>query len=141
LVNVSILSLASPVRERSGGAPLVYAGDACVRAAHDALAIGCRHIDTAQIYGNETEVGRGLSEWGSRARTRVRDDEPLAELTRKAVPTTFEKSLQRLATDYVDLLLIHWPNPDARISKRTSAFLISICATTSSSESRRSLVS
>jgi len=72
-----------------------------------ALELGYRHIDTAQVYGNEESVGRALRE-SAIPRDQVfittkfnpsRRD-PLAEL---------ERSLQRLALEYVDLYLVHWP--------------------------------
>lgn len=79
----------------------------CVEAVRWALELGYRHIDTAQVYGNEESVGRGLREAGL-AREDVfvttkfypsRDD-PVAEL---------EASLGRLGLESVDLYLVHWP--------------------------------
>lgn len=75
-----------------------------------ALEVGYRHIDTAQIYGNEAEVGAAIAESGL----------PREEvfLTTKVWPDNFGPgelrpsvvaSLDRLQTDYVDLLLLHWP--------------------------------
>ncbi len=86
-------------------------GDLCVEAIKDALDIGYRHIDTAQFYGNEEEVGTGIKKstvsrndiWLT---TKVwHDSLSAADLTK-----TFEDSLKKLKTDYVDLLLIHWPS-------------------------------
>ena len=86
-------------------------GPQCVKAVQMALEIGYRHIDTAQIYGNESEVGEALKQ--SRiAREQIflvtkvwRDS-----LSSKEVMSSTEESLKKLKTDYVDLLLIHWPN-------------------------------
>lgn len=75
-----------------------------------ALQVGYRHIDTAQIYGNEAEVGAAIAESGL----------PREEvfLTTKVWPDNFGPgelrpsvvaSLERLQTDYIDLLLLHWP--------------------------------
>ena len=81
-------------------------GPECVNAVRWALELGYRHIDTAQLYGNEESVGQGLRESGT-AREEVfvttkfypaRRD-PVAEL---------ERSLERLGLDYVDLYIIHW---------------------------------
>ena len=87
-------------------------GDACEAAVERALGMGYRHVDTAQMYGNEAEVGRGLDDSG------VERGEVF--LTTKVWPSDFVhdrvisktlESLRRLRTDYVDLLLMHWP-PD-----------------------------
>jgi diketogulonate reductase-like aldo/keto reductase len=82
-------------------------GPQCVNAVRWALEAGYRHIDTAQIYGNEASVGRALSDSGvPRADVFVTTKfnpsrrDPVAEL---------EHSLRRLGTDYVDLYLVHWP--------------------------------
>lgn len=92
-------------------------GEECFRGVRSALDIGYRHIDTAQAYGNEAEVGRAMAESGVPREdifltTKIWPDrlEP-AELRRAA-----EESLRRLRTDYVDLLLIHWPNPDVPLA-------------------------
>jgi 2,5-diketo-D-gluconate reductase B len=76
----------------------------------DALEIGYRHIDTARAYGNEAEVGAAIAASGVDRReifltTKIgpSDAEP-ARLMRAA-----EESLGALGTDYVDLLLLHWP--------------------------------
>lgn len=87
-------------------------GDTCREAVRDALTIGYRHIDTARAYGNEAEVGRGIAESGVH-----RDDIFLASklwkdmLTPQRVREETERSLLELNTDYLDLLMIHWPNP------------------------------
>lgn len=94
----------------------------CVRAVREALEIGYRHIDTAQMYENEREVGRGLSESDvEREHVFVTTKLWYDSLTRKAVPAQFEKSLKRLGCDYVDLLLIHWPNPDVPLEETLGA--------------------
>lgn len=75
-----------------------------------ALKIGYRHIDTAQMYGNEREVGKAISE-DSVDRDDVfittKIDNPNHRY--EDVIESVEQSLERLRTDYVDLLLIHWP--------------------------------
>jgi 2,5-diketo-D-gluconate reductase B len=77
----------------------------------DALEIGYRHVDTARAYGNEAQVGKGIAAAGvDRSEvfltTKIgpSDAEP-ARLKRAA-----EDSLRALGTDYVDLLLLHWPS-------------------------------
>lgn len=75
-----------------------------------ALELGYRHIDTAQMYGNESEVGAGLADAAV-----DRDEIFLAtklgvdNLEPRAVESSTEDSLRRLGTDRVDLLYIHWP--------------------------------
>ena len=87
-------------------------GRTCARLVEQALKLGYRHIDTAQIYENESEVGEGL-----RASGINRDD---VFLTTKVWTTHFapndlerstRESLARLRVAHVDLLLLHWPNP------------------------------
>lgn len=97
-------------------------GDDCVEAVADALELGYRHLDTAQIYGNETDVGRGI------ARSGLPRDE--IWLTTKVwmenaafddVLRSTEASLRRLDVDFVDLLLLHWPNEEVPLSETLSA--------------------
>jgi diketogulonate reductase-like aldo/keto reductase len=86
-------------------------GEACAEVVAAALAGGYRHVDTAAIYRNETDVGHGLR--ASRVPRREvfvttkiwRDDLAEGQLERAA-----EASLKRLGLDQVDLLLAHWPN-------------------------------
>ena len=77
-----------------------------------ALQAGYRHIDTAEMYGNEREVGEAVAKSGlDRAdifvTSKLSNDAHLPEDARLA----FELSLQELGFDYVDLFLIHWPLP------------------------------
>jgi 2,5-diketo-D-gluconate reductase A len=87
--------------------------DDTARAVEHALGLGYRLVDTAENYGNEVGVGRGI-----RAAGVSRDDVFLTtKFNRKwhsvdGPRQALEASLNRLALDYVDLLLIHWPNPD-----------------------------
>lgn len=82
-------------------------GPACVDAVRWALELGYRHIDTAQAYGNEESVGKGLRESG------IPRDQVF--LTTKFFPrnrdpvAAAEASLRRLGVDHVDLYIIHWP--------------------------------
>jgi 2,5-diketo-D-gluconate reductase A len=77
-----------------------------------ALEAGYRHVDTAQMYGNEKEVGEAVAKSGlERAdvflTTKLNNDSHRPDDARRA----FDGSLRALATDYVDLFLIHWPLP------------------------------
>jgi 2,5-diketo-D-gluconate reductase B len=79
----------------------------------DALEIGYRHIDTARIYGNEQEVGTAIGGSGV-AREEIFLTTKLWHegLGPAAIREQFEGSLRALGGDYVDLLLIHWHNPE-----------------------------
>ena len=82
-------------------------GRECEQAVRWALELGYRHIDTAQAYGNEESVGKAIRESG------VPRDEVFIttkfQPSRRDPAAELEKSLKRLATDYVDLYLVHWP--------------------------------
>jgi 2,5-diketo-D-gluconate reductase B len=97
-------------------------GRTCLRAVEEALRLGYRHVDTAQLYGNEEEVGRALHGSGVPRKeifltTKVR----MENLAFGDVLRTTDGSLRRLGTDYVDLLLVHWPNPEIPLEETLSA--------------------
>ena len=85
-------------------------GEITLRAVRYALKIGYRHIDTAQLYGNEADVGRAVMESGINREeifitTKVWNSYQGYDSTLQAC----EGSLRRLGLSYVDLYLIHWP--------------------------------
>jgi len=91
-------------------------GSEGVKSIEDALHIGYRHIDTAQMYANETEVGKAI-------RQSVTDRDNVF-ITTKVWPSDFkrllpavEDSLRKLKTETIDLLLLHWPSDDASNQK------------------------
>lgn len=90
-------------------------GDQAYNAVKWALEAGYRHIDTAKIYDNEESVGKALRDSGiNRSEIFIttklwNTDRGSKENTLKA----FDDSLNRLGLDYVDLYLIHWPEPAA----------------------------
>jgi diketogulonate reductase-like aldo/keto reductase len=97
-------------------------GEACVRAVGRALSMGYRHVDTAQMYGNEAEVGRGIEDAGV--------DRGEIFLTTKIWPSDFAhdsairkttESLKKLRTQYVDLLLMHWPGDSVPLGETLGA--------------------
>ena len=83
-------------------------GDECEQAVAQAIQAGYRMIDTAEAYGNEAAVGRGIKASGVKR-------EELFLVTKvnyksyEDAAAAFERSLEYLQTDYVDLLLLHWP--------------------------------
>jgi 2,5-diketo-D-gluconate reductase B len=92
-------------------------GRTCARLVEQAIKLGYRHIDTAQVYENEREVGEGLRGSGVR-----RDD---VFVTTKVWTTHFapndlerstKESLAKLRLSEVDLLLLHWPNPQVPLA-------------------------
>jgi len=97
-------------------------GEDCVGAVSLALSMGYRHVDTAQMYGNEAEVGRGMERSGV--------DRGEVFLTTKVWPNDFrhervirrtQESLQKLRTEYVDLLLMHWPGDGVPLAETLGA--------------------
>jgi 2,5-diketo-D-gluconate reductase B len=98
-------------------------GKDCVEGVEHALALGYRHIDTAQAYDNEEQVGQGMRNSGV-----AREDIFLvtkvhqSDFTHDRVIETTQESLRKLGTDYVDLLLMHWPNPDVPLRETLGAF-------------------
>jgi 2,5-diketo-D-gluconate reductase B len=97
-------------------------GETCVRAVERALSIGYRHVDTAQMYDNEGEVGKGIEGAGV--------DRGEIFLTTKVWPSDFahdrvirktRESLRKLRTDYVDLLLMHWPGEGVPLEETLGA--------------------
>lgn len=87
-------------------------GAGAVHAVQEALAAGYRHIDTAAVYGNEVSVGQAIRQSGLPRESlfitsKLWNDDHGYASTYQA----FTQSLQNLGLDYLDLYLIHWPNP------------------------------
>jgi 2,5-diketo-D-gluconate reductase A len=77
-----------------------------------ALEVGYRHVDTAQMYGNEREVGQGIRASGlDRADVFVASKLSNSHHRPGEARESFDETLSRLGSDYVDLFLIHWPLP------------------------------
>ena len=97
-------------------------GEDCAGAVNLALSMGYRHLDTAQMYGNEAEVGRGMGESGV--------DRAEIFLTTKVWPSDYahdrviqktRESLKKLRAEYVDLLLMHWPGDGVPLGETLGA--------------------
>lgn len=87
-------------------------GDIAKNAVKDAINLGYRLIDTAAAYGNEVSIGKGIRESGVNRydlfiTTKLWNDMHGYKKTNEAI----DKSLEKLDVDYIDLYLIHWPNP------------------------------
>ena len=86
--------------------------DQTAAAVRSALEVGYRHIDTAEMYGNEEQVGQGIRDAGLDRRevfitSKLNNGYHRPDDARRA----FDATLSALASDYVDLFLIHWPLP------------------------------
>jgi len=89
-------------------------GETAVQSVRCAIEAGYTHIDTAQAYGNEASVGKAIRLSGVPRRdlfitTKLWNQNHSYELTMRS----FEESMDKLGLDYLDLFLIHWPNPIA----------------------------
>src|SRR3954452_1499219 len=85
-------------------------GDACRTAVESALKLGYRHIDTAEMYGNEEAIGAAIAASGVARKdlhvtTKVWNENLAPDAMRRA----FDASLKKLRLDQVDLYLVHWP--------------------------------
>lgn len=86
-------------------------GTECRNAVESALEIGYRHIDTAEMYDNEADVGAAVAASGLRSQVHITSKVWWTHLEPAALRRSCEESLARLRTDYIDLYLIHWPAP------------------------------
>ena len=87
-----------------------------------ALRLGFRHVDTAQIYGNEAEVGEAVAGSGiARAEIFLTTKVWVENYRRAAFLASVDDSLKKLRTDHVDLLLLHWPNQAVPLAEQIGA--------------------
>jgi 2,5-diketo-D-gluconate reductase B len=92
-------------------------GKTCVRMVEAALRLGYRHIDTAAMYGNEEAVGEGVRASGlKRDEVFVTTKVWQSDLAPRDFERSAKDSLTKLKLPFVDLLLIHWPNPSIPLS-------------------------
>jgi 2,5-diketo-D-gluconate reductase B len=91
-------------------------GDTCRAAVESALALGYRHIDTAEMYGNEEAIGAAIASSGVKRRdlhvtTKVWNENLAPDAIRRA----FDASLKKLRLDRIDLYLVHWPAKNMKL--------------------------
>lgn len=99
-------------------------GKDCVEVVSQALQLGYEHIDTAQAYDNEVQVGQGIKQSGvARDKffltTKIFPDD--LKFEPEKLKAAAERSLENLGTDYVDLLLLHWPDERVPLSETMPA--------------------
>lgn len=99
-------------------------GQDCIDVVSQGLKMGYEHIDTAQAYGNEKEVGEGIKQSGiARDKffltTKIFPDDMKFEPEK--LMAAAKRSLENLDTDYVDLLLLHWPDDRVPLSETIPA--------------------
>lgn len=99
-------------------------GAACQEAVESALALGYRHIDTAEMYGNEEVVGAAIAASGiARSDLHVTTKVWHDHLAPDALARALDGSLQRLRLDHVDLYLVHWPATDMDMATTLAALM------------------
>ncbi|WCK12664.1 aldo/keto reductase [Agrobacterium tumefaciens] len=97
-------------------------GPDVLRIVPHALKAGFRHIDTAQIYGNEAEVGEAIAGSGvARSDIFLTTKVWVENYRHDAFLASVDESLKKLKTDYVDLLLLHWPNEAVTLAEQLGA--------------------
>jgi diketogulonate reductase-like aldo/keto reductase len=97
-------------------------GAAVAPAIHAALDAGYRHIDTAAMYGNESEIGAALATHGTpREELWITTKVWSTDLADGPLQKSAEASVKRLKVDRVDLLLIHWPGNDVPLREQVGA--------------------
>ncbi|MFJ2992441.1 2,5-didehydrogluconate reductase DkgB [Pandoraea sp. NPDC087047] len=92
-------------------------GQVVIDSVRTGLELGYRALDTAQIYGNEAEVGQAIAESGvPRKDLFLTTKIWVAHYAKDKLAASLEQSLAKLRTDHVDLTLIHWPAPGNGVS-------------------------
>lgn len=98
----------------------MLSGKRCEEVVRKALELGYTHIDTAEFYDNEEEIGRAIDGF-ERSELFITSKVWRTNLRLKDTITACEKTLKRLGTSYVDLYLIHWPNDGIPIAETMKA--------------------
>ncbi|WP_369311874.1 2,5-didehydrogluconate reductase DkgB [Providencia rettgeri] len=91
--------------------------DVVIGSVKNALDVGYRAIDTAQIYENEAAIGQAIAQSGvARDELYITTKIWIDNLSKDKLIPSLKKSLNDLQTDYVDLTLIHWPSPNDAVA-------------------------
>jgi len=127
IVSATTRKLAPTVEAKGFRVPIVglgtwaLRGRDCARLTEQAIRIGYRHIDTAQMYDNECEVGEGVRASGLRSEVMVTTKVQPTLLAPHDLERSVKESLAKLRLDVIDLLLIHWPNPRVPLAETLGA--------------------
>ena len=98
-------------------------GKSCADSVKTAIQLGYTHIDTADAYENHAEVGKGIKESKvQRSKLFITTKVWTTELYYRDVIKNTQRFLEELRTDYIDLLLIHWPNKEIPMEEPFKAF-------------------
>ncbi|KAA0893141.1 2,5-didehydrogluconate reductase DkgB [Pusillimonas sp. ANT_WB101] len=91
-------------------------GQTVIGSVRNALDVGYRVIDTAQIYGNEADIGQAIAESGvPRSELFLTTKIWIENMSASTLIPSLRQSLEKLRTDHVDLTLIHWPSPGGAV--------------------------
>lgn len=97
-------------------------GDECEKVVQQALEIGYQHIDTADVYQNHQAIGKAIQSW-PRKKIFLATKLWMNDLTPERVNDAVPRFLDELKVDYIDLLLIHWPNQELNMADSLNAML------------------
>jgi 2,5-diketo-D-gluconate reductase B len=118
----TVLTIQGTEIPRLGFGTWLITGKDATDGVRDALEIGYRHIDTARAYENEAEVGAGIAAAGvDRAEIWLTTKIWLEDFEPERLKRAAEDSLRNLRTDYLDLLLLHWPSPEVPVERSLQA--------------------
>jgi 2,5-diketo-D-gluconate reductase B len=99
-------------------------GDSCRAAVESGLAVGYRHIDTAEMYANEEAIGAALAAARvPRAELHITTKVWIENLAPDPLRRAFDTSLKKLRLDYLDLYLIHWPTRSMNLPAALEAMM------------------
>jgi len=102
-------------------------GDECKQAVENAIKIGYRHLDTAEIYENEKAVGEGIAASGiSREELFITTKAWMDDMSPDGLRKSLDQSLRDLGIDVVDLWLIHWPNPKYDVEETLAVMMAEV---------------
>ena len=106
------------------GTWMIQPDDKAAEAVRTALELGYRHIDTAQAYGNERGVGAGVRASGiAREQIFVTSKVEAEHKSYVAAATSIDESLRKLGLDYIDLMLIHSPQPWEEVNQSDNRYI------------------
>ena len=97
-------------------------GEECINTVQKALELGYRHIDTADAYENHKPIGKAIKNF-PRNELFLTTKIYLQDLSSAKVRSSVPRYLKELQTDYIDLLLIHWPSPEFKLNETLEAMM------------------